>query len=300
MKTGWLLHDKLTCIPGTKTLWHNLLDWIPGLKNKCNDGELGDLPLHTSALLLDTKPDFVIRNATYWPWVDVGCPVLSVLQDIRHEKHLFNMQVDVCRKSAKVVAVSEYVASKYRSCIDTNIDIIPIGIDFSFFKPKETIQKKYDAIWIGDYNNYPKGFDILADIIKKTNYKFCIVLKSDYIICHDRVDCFNRVDHQTLVDLMQQSRCVLCTSRDETLHLASLEAGASNIPIITTNVGAYFNRESGVWGTNIKSFDYRDFIKALDVVLEQNNLASRDYLMKEFCMSFVKEKWIECVDNLYA
>ena len=30
MKTGWLVNDTLTCIPGTKTIWHDLLENIEG------------------------------------------------------------------------------------------------------------------------------------------------------------------------------------------------------------------------------------------------------------------------------
>ena len=31
---GWLVNDCLTCIPGTKTFWHDLLEWIPTLEDK--------------------------------------------------------------------------------------------------------------------------------------------------------------------------------------------------------------------------------------------------------------------------
>ena len=34
MKVGWLINDCLTTIPGTKTFWHDLLDWIPNLEDK--------------------------------------------------------------------------------------------------------------------------------------------------------------------------------------------------------------------------------------------------------------------------
>ena len=35
-KTGWLVNDTLTCIPGTITFWHNLLEWNPYLIDKTN------------------------------------------------------------------------------------------------------------------------------------------------------------------------------------------------------------------------------------------------------------------------
>ena len=36
MNKGWLVNDCLTCIPGTKTLWHDLLEWMPNLIDKTN------------------------------------------------------------------------------------------------------------------------------------------------------------------------------------------------------------------------------------------------------------------------
>ena len=36
MNSGWLVNDTLTCIPGTITFWHNLLEWFPELLDKTN------------------------------------------------------------------------------------------------------------------------------------------------------------------------------------------------------------------------------------------------------------------------
>jgi hypothetical protein len=50
------------------------------------------------------------------------------------------------------------------------IKICPLGVDFDFFKP---IQEKHpdvlpnSIIFIGASNNYPKGFNVLVEIIKK-------------------------------------------------------------------------------------------------------------------------------------
>jgi len=300
-KQGWLVHDKLTCIPGTKTFWHDLLDWIPGLVDRTNNGESGDLPEHYYNIVAraNKDPDYIIRNATYWPWIDTGVPTISLLQDIRSEESLRKLQIEVCNKSDAVVAVSEYVAKEYRNEIYKDIKILPIAVDFDLFKPIENKKRTNNILWIGDVNDYPKGFDILKDIIKNTDYTFNIVLKSDIKIEHPRVNSFSRLPHSSLIKIMNDSDIVLCTSKDETLHLASIESGAANIPIITNNVGAYYERESGDWGINVKSLDYNEYISAIKTVLDHyESFNPRKALISEFSKEFLKEKWLKIVESL--
>lgn len=128
MHRGWLLHDRLTCIPGTKTFWHDLIEWIPGLEDKTNNGELGDLPDFYSKQ--QDSCDYIIRNATYWPWIETGKPTISILQDIRSEPELRRMQIEVMDKSDIVVAVSNYVREKYAAEVNKEIRVIPIGVDY--------------------------------------------------------------------------------------------------------------------------------------------------------------------------
>jgi glycosyltransferase involved in cell wall biosynthesis len=294
MKQGWLLHDKLTCIPGTKTLWHDLLEWLPGLVDMTNGGELGDLPAWYY-----NKVKSVSEDPTYWPWIDTGVPTISILQDIRSEQHLRELQIDVCNKSDIVLAVSEYVAKEYRNEVEKEIKILPIAVDFDLFKPIDNKKRSNKILWIGDVNDYPKGFDILKNIIKNTDHVFNIVLKSDNIIEHPRVNSYSRVPHSTLIDILNDSDIILCTSRDETLHLASIEAAAANIPIITSNVGAYYGRPSSKWGINVETLDYNDFIVSIDKVFANyTDYSPREVFINEFSKESLKDKWVNIVESL--
>lgn len=300
MKKGWLLHDKLTCIPGTKTFWHDLLEWIPGLEDKTNNGELGDLPDFYSQQ--QSSCDYIIRNATYWPWIETDKHTISILQDIRFEPELRRMQIEVCNKSDIVVAVSNYVAEKYQQYVSNKIKIIPIGVDYDLFKP----DKKPPAdvlpnsiLWIGDVNAYPKGFDLLSEIIQKTDYNFCVVLKSNKIIEHPRVRSFSRVDHTKLVNIMQQCEIALVTSVDETLHLASLEAAACNLPIITSNVGAYYNwRGNNSWGTIVDRVADQYISEIECMKMDISDYSPRACLEPYFSTKAVKQKWQQVISSL--
>ena len=299
MHKGWLLHDRLTCIPGTKTFWHDLLEWIPGLEDKTSNGELGDLPDFYSQQ--QSSCDYIIRNATYWPWIETDKPTISILQDIRSEPELRRMQIEVMDKSDIVVAVSNYVREKYAAEVNKEIRVIPIGVDYDLFKPAHIpiVDVLPDSIlWVGDVNNYPKGFDLLTEIIQKTRYNFCIVLKSNKTIDHHRVKTFCRVDHTKLVSLMQQCKLAIVTSVDETLHLASLEAAACNLPIVTSDVGAYYNEDKGGWGMVVNR-DANEYIKSIAHVLSNpRDYSPRKCLEPIFSTRAVKQKWQQVVSRL--
>lgn len=301
MTKGWLIHDKLTCIPGTKTFWHDLLEWIPGLEDRTNNGELGDLPEFLSKQ--QGECDYIIRNATYWPWVDTGKPTISLLQDIRQEQSLIDMQLEVIEKSTRTIAVSNYVAEHYRKLTSKQIDVISIGVDFNKFSPGLSNNKfnikPNSVIWIGDVNDYPKGFDVLRDIIKQTDYNFVIVLKSNKIIDHPRVQCFNLIAHDDLIEIMRNCKACLCTSKAETLHLASLECGAVGMGIATSNVGAYYklnNAFCNAFNVHVCS-SVDDYIRAIEKI-HQSTISPRQFLYNRFSTDIVKEEWISLVSRL--
>lgn len=60
MKKGWLVNDFLTCIPGTKTFWHDLLEWIPGLTDKCFPYPI--LADTIERLGVESPPDYIILS----------------------------------------------------------------------------------------------------------------------------------------------------------------------------------------------------------------------------------------------
>lgn len=152
-------------------------------------------------------------------------------------------------------------------------------------------------LYIGSSDFKTKGFDKLLRIIEDTNFNFCLVLKDNFEIKHPRVTVFNRVDHNKLVKIINCCKMIICTSNVETQHLASLEAAACGLPILTTNVGTYFNIKDAEWGIKVKN---DDFIGGIKFVL--NNLDSfkpREYFLssgfdKKDCM----KKWNELILSL--
>lgn len=299
---GWLVNDTLTCIPGTKTLWHDLLENVPSLEDKT--GGVTDFKhlkksIESQAARLGT-PDYIIRNATYFEPLRLKCKTYSLMQDIATGA-LREQQIQVCNGSTVTVFNSEYTMSLYLD-VKTPKLLIPLGVDFDLFKPleqrtslRESLGILPDSVlFVGDASQI-KGFDILQSIIDQTNFNFCLVMKDGYTCSNPRVRVFNRVPHSILVNVYNSCKLLLCTSRVETQHLSGLEAAACNLPVVASNVGCYFNRENGDWGRLVSG----DFIGAIHDVFESyDSFSPRQYFLdhkydKNSCMT----RWRDLVEN---
>lgn len=305
MKKGWLVNDTLTCIPNTKTFWHDLLDWLPGLEDKCGGITPYNLlpPKIEGEFRNGSKPDYIIRNATYFRPMNIPVKTISLLQDLSPNNQ---EQLNVCNSSDVVVFNSPYTQAHYDGKITSKTVMIPLGVDFEKFKPlgkdfsEELGILPNSILFIGSATHTPKGFDIMMNIIENTNYNFCLVMKDGFSIENPRVKVFNRIGHDVLVKVMNSCDMLVCTSRVETLHLAGVEAAASGLPLVTSNVGIYYGLPNGEWGRNTNSFDYQDFIREIDYV--KNNLES--YKSREFFLEMgldtetCKNKWVDLVKNI--
>ena len=292
-KTGWLVNDYLTCIEGTKTLWHDLLENIDGLKDMCSAPFTG-LASRIEIISKENPPDYIIRNASWFREMYIKTKTISLLQDVLSGPAL-KTQCSVCNNSDLVIYNSWYTKDIYNKGLvkNNNFTVIPVGTDFNHFRTLDIIEKEYDLIFVGAMNNKPKGFDLVDYIIKNTDYRFCLVLKNGYEnnYKHDRVDVFNVVDHNKLLELYNKSKVSICTSTQETLHLAGIEAAACGLPIVATDVGIYNKiKDLDGWG---KVSSRQNFILDIQEVLhnitsyEPRKVMLSEGLDKESCM----EKW---------
>lgn len=306
-KRGWLVTDWLTAIPNTKTFWHNLLDWFPKLEDKTG-GYTDFSILATKIESLPNRPDYIVRNGTYFRSMKLDVPTISLIQDIANGD-LFQQQLDVINHSKVVIFNSEYVYSKYKDHIEKNVSvqIIPLGIDFDLFKPSNEIYPGVlpnSLLYIGDSSIYPKGFDRMLNIIKiMPSQNFCLIMKDNFSIekipseYHHRVKIFNRVNTNTVKQIINSCIAAICTSREETQHLSGLECGACNKPIISTCVGIYYDcqndREWGVIADEI------NFCEKINYVLNNlNTFQPRAYFQSKYSTSVCRKKWNDVINSL--
>ena len=301
---GWLVNDCLTCIPGTKTFWHDLLEWIPGLVDKTG-GYTGFniLAVRIESDVHDDPPDYIIRNATFFRRLNIPCKQICLLQDCYEEKA---QQKDVCNNSDVTVFNSDYTFEQYKNDItECKIEIIPLGIDFQLFNVlnnKQELQYQLgilpnSVLFVGSSDNYPKGFNTILNLINTTNYNFCLVMKDEFAMLHPRVKVFNKVNHSTLVKIYNSCDILLCTSIVETQHLATIEAAACDLPIVTTNIGALYNINSDLWGEKVINNNY---IECIDYIRSnRKKFFPRQYFLShKFDKKSCKESWVNLIKEV--
>lgn len=305
MSSGWLVNDCLTCIPGTKTFWHDLLEWIPNLVDKTNGyTNYNILPDNIEKDANTICPDYIIRNATFFRYLKVPCKQISLLQDCYEDPYLRTQQIEVCNRGDVTVFNSNFTYEQYKKDItECEIKIIPLGVDFDLFNilnNKQELQQQLNILpdsilFVGSSLNHPKGFDVVLSLIHTTNYNFCLVMKDDFKISNPRVRIFNKVKHDTLVKIYNSCDLLLCTSRIETQHLATIEAGSCNLPILTTNIGALYNMPSGIWGVKVENNDY---IGGIEYIRNHKDTFSpRQYFMgNKFDKLSCRKAWLNIVE----
>lgn len=305
MNKGWLVNDCLTCIPETKTFWHDLLENINGLQDKT----FGYTPFNKLArkieweLFIHKKPDYIIRNATFFRPIKTKVPQICLLQDYYDEEKFLKEQLPVINSCHTTVINSYYIYDKVKKYLDgQNLEIIPMGVDFDFFNPNLKIEQDTEVLpdsilFTGAATNWPKGFDLLMEIVENTDYNFTFVMKDDFKINHPRIKVFNKINQTKLKSIMKKCRMAICTSRMETFHLAGVEACAMNLPVAATEVGIYTHLEDGGWGLKFNKDNVYEKISY--IFNHTDEFSPRKTLLdlkldKKNCM----EKWNNLVDKV--
>ena len=301
-KKGWLINDCLTCIPNTKTFWHDLLDWFPNLEDKCN-GYTDYSILAQRIESFPNRPDYIIRNGSYFRKLNIDVPTFSLIQDTMNN----SIQTEVINSSTCVVFASKQTYDIYKNRINPkNVRIIEQSSDFNFFKP---IQEKHpevlpnSIIFIGDSSYEKKGFHRVLNLIENMpDFNFCLVMKDDTNINiipqhnRNRVRIFNKVDRNTVRLLINSCICAICTSGNEEGHFAGIEIGACDIPMVSRPMGCYLDRkEDKTWGLIANDDDFPEIIRY--ITKNKQLFSPRKYYSKEYTLERCREKWTNLINE---
>ena len=301
-KIGWLVNDTLTCIPNTRTFWHDLLDWFPNLQDKCNGYTDYSILAQTIESITD-HPDYIIRNGSYFRKLNIDVPTFCLIQDTSDNP----TQTEVINESTCVVFASKQTHNLYKDRINPkNVRIIEQSSDFNFFKPISERHPEVlpnSIIFIGDSSHEKKGFHRVLNLIESmTDFNFCLVMKDntsiDVIPQHSRdmVRMFNRVDRETVRLLINSSVCAICTSGNEEGHFAGIEIGACDIPMVARPMGCYLDRKDDkTWGLISNDEDFPETIRY--VVNNRHEFTPREYYSKEYTLDRCREKWTDLINE---
>ncbi len=252
--TGWLVNDKLRTIPGTVTFWDHLLASVPGLVDKTTGDYMG-LPESIEA---QPQPDYIIRNAAYFRKMNVPTPTVSLVQDIILGDFPRASLVDVCKASQVTVFNSEYTRAAYPELAAVNHKIIPLGSDDFVFYPAESDGSIpcHAVMWIGSGHNI-KGFDLACYLASNSPRPWVFVMKDDADVPVSS-HVFRKITHEQIAAIASSCAVGVCTSREETQHLAGIEMGLCGLPMVTTDVGVYHGRKPGAWGSRVEKNWHED------------------------------------------
>lgn len=240
------MNDKLTCIEGTRTFWHHLIDSLPGAESMTT-GTYPGLADYVETKAAIEPPDCIIRNAAYFRSLNVDPPVISFVQDILSGAARQSL-IETCEASRAVVFNSEYTKAAYPELHPTNCVVIPIGTDDGLFRPgaKDERIPEHSVLWIGS-GHQVKGFDLACRLAEESERPWIFVMKDDTPV-DAGVLVLRRIQQKDIARLASTCAVGVCTSEVETQHLAGIEMGMCGLPLVTTNVGAYYEREAGWWG----------------------------------------------------
>jgi glycosyltransferase involved in cell wall biosynthesis len=243
----WLVNDCLGTL-GERTHWHHLLGL--GLVDKTNGyTDYSELADKIEADFREVKPSVIVRNGTYFRHLNVDCKQIAFVQDIARREPLRAMQAEVIAKCDHVVFNSEYTKAHCLPC-ESRCSVIPIGVDFELFKPMEKAAlrvkwgiKQDSVLWVGAGSKV-KGWEFLKQLIEQANFNFVVVTKDGARIQHERVKCFGPIYQHQLAEIMNACSVLVCTSEQETQHLAGIEAAACGLPLVVPNIGIYYDRHA--------------------------------------------------------
>ena len=301
-KIGWLVNDTLTCIPNTRTFWHDLLDWFPNLEDKCN-GYTDYSVLAQTIESIDGRPDYIIRNGSYFRRLNIDVPTFCLIQDTSDNP----MQTEVINTSTCVVFASKETHNLYKDRINpNNVRVIEQSSDFDFFKPISERHPEVlpnSIIFIGDSSHEKKGFHRVLNLIETmTDFNFCLVMKDDTSIndipqhSRSRVRIFNKVNRDTVRLLINSSVCAICTSGNEEGHFAGIEIGACDIPMVARPMGCYLDRKDDKsWGLISDDENFPETIRY--VVNNRHTFTPREYYSKEYTLERCREKWEDLINE---
>ena len=251
MSNVYIVNDALAQGAGQSTLWHHLVSWFNG---EFIGGEYSGLGNVAAEKLAGVSAGVCVRNASWFPAFDCAIPVISLLQDVLPEGHPGRpQQVEVCQRSALIVANSRWTLSQYPELTGLPTKIIPLPVDFHVFRLREdadALRTKWNirpgsVCWVGS-GDVVKGYDILHRLIGQTGFNY-VVVRKDKVNGPDWPDAwggrcrnFGQLPQADLAEIMGACAIGLVTSRAETQHLAGIEMAACGLNVVFINpVGVY-------------------------------------------------------------
>lgn len=288
-------------------------------------GEYFEIPRITAML----KPD-IFHNPSYTPITPKGkVPYLVTVHDLirlTHEKNYFKKLYNLaaakkaCKKADRVLTVSEYSKQEITDVLKVDkdhIDVVYNGIQERYFKPADEarvkeVKEKYMLpesyiLYVGSHDVH-RNLSGTIEAYMKSGVSMPLVLALQWEeikrYCESEVKpsnviCLGSVADTDLLYLYRGASLFLFMSFIEGFGLPIVEAFASGVPVVTSNVSSLPEVSAGC-AVEVDPWDTNAIAGAIKMTLSDDVLRARNVQMGlERAKEFTVKKMAERVLKVY-
>lgn len=200
-----------------------------------------------------------------------------------------------------VIAVSSFIKELL---VKQNIKVFKViknSVDTDLFKPDiEMLRNERKCLFVGSFDYYGKGFDILEEIADKGQDVTCIANQKP----SDKLSWIDKLPHDKMPSIYNKFGILLFPSRFEAMQLVPIEAMACGIPVVISNVGLgpELIKEIPEFVVDLNCNNPSDeFFKRIQMIQGNYNhysIAAREYAIRNHSMSDFKNSWISILKQV--
>lgn len=244
------------------------------------------------------RPNIPMINVYHYTLRGMADQVLRGTPGYLPSKYFGALFEKLSSRGKRCVAVSHKVRRELETDYGVTSKVIEHGIPADRFRPvpredaREMLGIKGDGplgIFVGRAD-HTKGFDILKAVAaRRRDVRFLCVTSSD--ARDDDLLVRRNVPNEEMPLCYSAADFMLLPTRYESVGYSALEAMACNIPVIVSRTGVFEDMDQGPVGRIVGSWDPDDYARAIDEVLDRDDLRPRSLVLERFSMDRFAENY---------